>query len=211
MSLTMLLLRDRVGDLGETMRSTVHCGPGPTDEIESDGLRNEVSNESFTGSGRATERREGDGRRIEDSYVLSVSLAQVLPRIEGGGGEGGAGGEGSEICVGRTGETGETGDTDEMDEMDEMDGMNGMNGMDGMDEIGSLEGCDVVALAEICIEDTEEVSGGVETDDRKGVEGALARSRAGSILDRVHRVRGDDTCSMLERRLGLDVLSKLLS
>ena len=95
----ILLLSDSVGDLGETMRSTVHCGPGPADKIESEGLRNDVSNESFTGSGRATERREGDGRRIEDSYVLSVSLAQVLSRTDGGGGEGGAGGEGCEIWV----------------------------------------------------------------------------------------------------------------
>ena len=45
-----------------------------------------VSNKSFTGSGRATEQREGDGRRIEASYVLSVLLALVLLRAMGGGG-----------------------------------------------------------------------------------------------------------------------------
>jgi hypothetical protein len=49
-----------------------------------------VSKESWTGSGNAIERTDGDGRNIDDSYVSSVSVAHVdaTSSKDGGGGEG---------------------------------------------------------------------------------------------------------------------------
>ena len=61
-----LLRTDKLGE--DTIRSTAHWGPRGSDTKESVGRRNEVSNES-PGSGKAIDRTDGDGRKIDDSYV----------------------------------------------------------------------------------------------------------------------------------------------
>ena len=64
------MLLDTESDLAvgvDKRRSIVHWGPCGTDTKESEGRKKEVSNESLNGSGSASERNDGEGRRILDS------------------------------------------------------------------------------------------------------------------------------------------------
>ena len=49
----------------------------PTDEGEPVGRRIEVSNETSIPSGNMTDRTDGEGRKIDDSYDKSVAVAHA--------------------------------------------------------------------------------------------------------------------------------------